>query len=135
MRITHCGSAHETAATPTSLLFSSRSLILPPSCSTRGPRTFSSHTPPTYYSLRYFTYSKFYGSNNLRYIIIKYSHYSLGLSHSFSQRGNNKWILKVSYFIFLFTYMSSSLIPNFIKSYREGYLDNFVKGRICLLKR
>jgi hypothetical protein len=71
----------------------------------------------------------------LRYIIIQFTHYGLGLSNGFSKGGTKNWILKVTYFMFLFTYMSFVLLPQLIKSYKGDLLEESVKGRMCLLKR
>ena len=70
-----------------------------------------------------------------RYIIIKFSHYGLGLSNSFSDRGINHWILRVSYFAILLSYTIAGSVNHIVKSYKEEMMENIVKGRICLLLR
>ena len=70
-----------------------------------------------------------------RYIIIRFSHYGLGLSHSFSQGGTKHRVLKFTYFTFLFSYVGIAAFNNCIKSYKEEMMENIVKGRICLLLR
>ena len=70
-----------------------------------------------------------------RYIIIKFSHYGLGLSNSFSDRGTNHWILRVSYFTILLSYTIAGSINHIVKSYEEEMMEHIVKGRICLLLR
>ena len=71
----------------------------------------------------------------IRYIIIKFSHYGLGLSNSFSKTGNRDWILKVTFFVFLFSYISFPVLSVLIKSYRGDFFESTVNGRICLLIR
>ena len=70
-----------------------------------------------------------------RYIIIKFSHYSLGLSNSFSGRGTNHWILRVSYFAILLSFIIAGSVNHIVKSYKEEMMEHIVKGRICLLLR
>ena len=70
-----------------------------------------------------------------RYILIKFSHYGLGLSNSFSHGGRRPWFLKSTYFIFLLTYMGVSFFNLHIKSYKMSLMENIVKGRVCLLMR
>ena len=53
-----------------------------------------------------------------RYIIIRFSHYSQGLSHSFSHGGTNHRLLKITYFTFLLSYMVISSVPRCLKSFR-----------------
>ena len=71
----------------------------------------------------------------LRYIIIQFSHYGLGLSKSFMEGGTKNWFLKATYFIILLTYMSIAFFPHLIRYFRGAYIENITKGRICLLKR
>ena len=73
--------------------------------------------------------------STIRYIIIQFSYYGLGLSNSFSHGGTRHWLLRVTYFIILFTYMGVASFNHCIKSYRVDLLENVVKGRICLLMR
>ena len=68
-----------------------------------------------------------------RYIIVKFSHYGIGLSHSFSRGGNR--IQKISYFVLLFSLISTSLIPYMIKTFSAQFPDAFVKARLCVLQR
>ena len=70
-----------------------------------------------------------------RYIIIRFSHYGMGLSHSFSHGGTKQKVLKITYFTFLSSYITVGLFNAYIKSYREEMMENIVKGRICLLLR
>ena len=62
-----------------------------------------------------------------RYIIIKFSHYGLGLSNSFSNGGRRPWFFKSTYFIFLLTYMGVSFFNLHIKSYKTSLMENIVK--------
>ena len=70
-----------------------------------------------------------------RYIIIQFSHYGLGLSHSFSSGGTKQWTLKFTYFTLLLFYTGAACFNNIIKTYDVGMMKHIVKGRICLLLR
>ena len=70
-----------------------------------------------------------------RYIIIRFSHYGMGLSHSFSHGGTKHRVLKFTYFTFLLTYTAVGFFNACIKSYREEMMENIVKGRICMFLR
>ena len=70
-----------------------------------------------------------------RYIIIRFSHYGQGLSHSFSHGGTNQRVLKITYFTFLLSYMVISFLPRCLKSFKGDGMERIVKGRICLLLR
>ena len=70
-----------------------------------------------------------------RYIIIRFSHYGQGLSHSISHGGTNHRVLKITYFTFLLSYMVISFLPRCLKSFKGDGMERIVKGRICLLLR
>ena len=68
-----------------------------------------------------------------RYVLVRFSHYGSGLSHGFSNGKRN--LLKLAYFLFLFSYISISFVPRMIKIYNGDYVENLVKGRACLQQR
>ena len=70
-----------------------------------------------------------------RSIIIQFSHYGIGLSNSFSNGGTKHWILRVSYFAILLSFVSMGSGNVIVKSYKEEMMEHIVKGRICLLLR
>ena len=70
-----------------------------------------------------------------RYVIIKFSHYSQGLSNSFSRAGIKDWMLSFTYFTSLFGLASAATINMVFKSSNVSKMEHIVKGRICLLLR
>ena len=77
----------------------------------------------------------FFLNLGFRYIIVRFSHYGLGLSNSFSMGGMKHWVLRFTYFTLLLTYIGIACFNNVVKSYKEEMMKNVVKGRICLLLR
>ena len=66
---------------------------------------------------------------------MKFSHYGIGMSNSFIQGGAKSKNIKIYFFLIILAYASSSAIPRLIKARDENFLDEIVKGRLCLLKR
>ena len=69
-----------------------------------------------------------------RYIIVRFCHYGLGLSNSFSTGGTQHWVLRVSYITVLLAFVIKAMVNNVVTTYKQG-MESFVKGRICLLLR
>ena len=78
-------------------------------------------------------YKVFLANLIFRYVIIKYSHYGMGVMGSIVD--TNGWIIKVLYFTLMLSYGLMAYLGYVLTFSTEETIKKSVKGKICLLKK